>query len=297
MPPVVVSLINLKGGVGKTTTTVQLAECLVSEFGKKVLVIDLDPQTNATIALIDEIRWEAVNNAKQTIAHLIQDLIDGTNHFDLAKAVLTGVSNLRLPNLSLLPSSIELINVQDRMSDISVRTTHTVGPMQVLKFAVEPILDRFDYVLIDCPPNLGFITQNGVEISDYYLIPTIPDALSTYGFPQIIGSIDKIAKKRRLKIRCLGMVVTKLNSRSTSHQRNMETLPDRFAKALQARGLPPARFFESRTSLSNAYAEALDYSIVPSTFLHKWGYSSADGKKLHEHVTDLTQEFMRYAVR
>jgi chromosome partitioning protein len=54
VPPVVVSLINLKGGVGKTTTTVQLAECLVSEFGKKVLVIDLDPQTNATISLIDE---------------------------------------------------------------------------------------------------------------------------------------------------------------------------------------------------------------------------------------------------
>lgn len=65
MPPVVVSLINLKGGVGKTTTTVQLAECLVSEYGKKVLVIDLDPQTNSTISLIDDQHWGSLNRNGQ----------------------------------------------------------------------------------------------------------------------------------------------------------------------------------------------------------------------------------------
>src|SRR4051794_26834139 len=91
MPPIVVSLINLKGGVGKTTTTVQLAECLVSEFGKRVLVIDLDPQTNATISLIDETKWEALNNAGQTIAQLFLDKLENTTKFNLTSAVQAGV--------------------------------------------------------------------------------------------------------------------------------------------------------------------------------------------------------------
>jgi chromosome partitioning protein len=79
VPPVVVSLINLKGGVGKTTTTVQLAECLVSEHEKRVLVIDLDPQTNATISLIDESKWAELNERGQTIAQLFLDKLDNTD--------------------------------------------------------------------------------------------------------------------------------------------------------------------------------------------------------------------------
>ncbi len=297
MPPVVVSLINLKGGVGKTTTTVQLAECLVSEFGKKVLVIDLDPQTNATISLIDETRWEALNKAGQTIAHLFRDKLDRTSQFNLSSAVQAGVSNLRLRNLSLLPSSIDLIHIQDRMGDIAHKTEFTLNPMEVLKITVAGILDRFDYVLIDCPPNLGFITRNGIEISDYYLIPTISDTLSTYGVPQIVQSIHDFSQQRSLRIRCLGLVVTKFDPRSSVHNLNMQTLPIRFAKAFQDRGLSPARFFTTRMPLSNTYAEATEVTKVPSTYREKWGYSSAGGKKLHEHVTDLTKEFMAHAVR
>jgi chromosome partitioning protein len=297
MPPVVVSLINLKGGVGKTTTTVQLAECLVSEFGKRVLVIDLDPQTNATISLIDENRWQTLNNAGQTVAHLFLDKLDRTTRFNLSSALQTGVSNLRLKTLSLLPSSIELINIQDRMGEIAHKTEFTLNPMEVLKITVAAILDRFDYVLIDCPPNLGFITRNGIEISDYYLIPTIPDALSTYGMPQIVRSIHDFARQRSLRIRCLGLVVTKFDPRSSVHNLNVQALPARFEKAFQDRGLPPARFFATRMPLSNTYAEATEVTKEPSTFREKWGYSSAGGKKLHEHVTDLTKEFMAHAVR
>lgn len=297
MSPVVVSLINLKGGVGKTTTTVQLAECLVSEFGKKVLVIDLDPQTNATISLIDENRWEAINNARQTIAHLFMDKLDKTSLFNMTTAVQSGVSNLKLKNLSLLPSSIDLIHMQDRMGDIAHKTEFTLNPMEVLKIAVDGILNSFDYVLIDCPPNLGFITRNGIEISDYYLIPTIPDTLSTYGVPQIVRSINDFAKQRSLKIKCLGLVVTKFDPRSSVHNLNIQTLPIRFAKAFNDLGIKPARFFTTRIPLSNTYAEATEVTNAPSTFREKWGYSGAGGKKLHEHVTDLTKEFMTHAVR
>lgn len=297
MPPVIVSLINLKGGVGKTTTTVQLAECLVSEFGKRVLVIDLDPQTNATISLIDEKRWEILNKAGQTIAHLFLDKLERTSRFKLSTAILEGVSNLRLKHLDLLPSSIDLIHIQDRMADIAHKTEFTLNPMEVLKFAVAGILDRYDYVLIDCPPNLGFVTRNGIEISDLYLIPTIPDTLSTYGIPQIIKSIHDFSRQRSLRIRCLGLIITKFDLRSAVHNEGLRTLPSRFEKAFVELGLPPARFFTNRIPLSNTYAEGIEVSKTPSTFREKWGYGVADGKKLHAHVTEMTKEFMAHATR
>ena len=240
MPPVVVSLINLKGGVAKTTTTVQLAECLVSEHKKRVLVIDLDPQTNATIALIGERKWEQLNERHQTIAQLFLDRLEKTSIFRINEAVQDGVSNLELEKLSLLPSSIDLIPVQDRMSEIGQKTSFTLTPMEVLKFAINSVLGRFDYVLIDCPPNLGFVTRNGIEISDYYLIPTIPDVLSTYGIPQIINSIEEFSRDRSLKIRCLGLVVTKYVSNSAVHKEGIRNLPTRFAKAFRDLGLEPA---------------------------------------------------------
>src|SRR5690606_27905035 len=79
----VVSLINLKGGVGKTSTTVQLAECLSLEYGKRVLVIDLDPQTNATISLIDEEEWEKLDKNNQTLFNLFNDKLNRTKVFDV----------------------------------------------------------------------------------------------------------------------------------------------------------------------------------------------------------------------
>jgi len=298
MPPVIVSLINLKGGVGKTTTTVQLAECLVSEFGKRVLVIDLDPQTNATISLIDEERWEELDGQGLTIFQLFQDKLDGTNRFDMRNAIQKGISNLGLANLSLLPSSIRLINVQDRMSEIPVKLGYSITPMEVLKAAIHDVLNQFDYVLIDCPPNLGFITRNGIEISDYYLIPTIPDTLSTYGIPQIVKSIEQFSRERPLlKIRCLGLVVTKYYSRSEAHVRGYNNLPARFKKVFDELGLPPAPIFETVMPLANTYADVPLIDNEPRSFREKYGRSKSGDRYLYQYVIDLTKEFMINAGR
>ncbi len=108
----VISVINLKGGVAKTTTTVQLAECLSLEFGKRVLVVDLDPQTNATIALISEEKWEELDGKKQTLYHLFSDRLEKTKHFNIDNAIQREVSDLRIPKLSLLPSSIRFIDIR-----------------------------------------------------------------------------------------------------------------------------------------------------------------------------------------
>lgn len=293
----IVSLINLKGGVAKTTTTVQLAECLASEFGKKVLVIDLDPQTNATISLIDEEKWEDLKDKNLTLYDLFQDKLEQTNRFDMGKAIQKGVSNLGLPNLDLLASSIQFIDIQDRLNDISSKTHHVINPMEVLKTAVKPYLDQYEYVLIDCPPNLGNITKNGMEISDLYLIPTIPDTLSTYGIPQIVGQIKTFAEARQLGIQCMGLVITKYDSRSRAQSRGMQTLPARFAQIFDNLGLPRAPIFEAVMPQANATSEAMDFGIDQTTFKKKYGYGRQGDKPLHEYVTALTLEFMKYAKR
>ncbi|WP_425146441.1 ParA family protein [Deinococcus sp.] len=293
----VISFINLKGGVAKTTTLVQLAETLAFIRGKRVLVIDLDPQTNATLALIGEERWEACDEAGQTLAQLFLDRIHGTQVFDAQRAILHGVSNLNLihipqdvelgpevtyPRIDLLPSSIRLIEAQDRMGDISTRSYHTVSPMDVVRQTLGPLFGRYDFVLIDCPPNLGYITQNGLEVSDYYLIPTIPDRLSTHGIPQIVKTISSLKRIRHLKLRCLGVLITKFQVASGIHKRGLEQLPALLTRAFEGSGEQVAPLFHVRMPQANATAEAMDYGGSPRNFRDKYGRSRSGTLPMYE---------------
>ena len=118
----VISTINLKGGVAKTTTTVAMAEILSAEFNQRVLVIDLDPQTNATVMLIGEDRWRQLNNEGHTLAQLFRDALEedlDKRRFNIAEAIVRGVSNVSdVRTVDLLPSSIDLIDVQDRLASM-----------------------------------------------------------------------------------------------------------------------------------------------------------------------------------
>lgn len=290
----VVSMINLKGGVAKTTTTVQIAECLASEFSQRVLVIDLDPQTNATIALIGEEKWEELDNQKQTIFHLFNDKLEKSSEFNINKAIQPCVSNLRLPYLSLLASSMKLIDIQDLISEVSHKSEFAINPMEVLKTAIYHKLRDYDYVFIDCPPNLGFITRNGIEISDYFLIPTIPDTLSTYGIPQIIKTIDRFKKARNLSIKCLGLIITKYSSNSNVHLRGISELPARLDEIFEELQISKAPVFTTIIPQANATAEAMEFGKTPSTFRQKYGCSRSGNRYLYDYVIDLTKEFIEY---
>ena len=118
--PDVFSTINLKGGVGKTTTTVALAEFMSGRFDKRVLVIDLDPQTNATVMLIGEEKWRELNEREWTLARLFKDaLYPDDKRFDLDKTLQKEVSNVsEARTIDLLPSSLDLIDVQDRLATV-----------------------------------------------------------------------------------------------------------------------------------------------------------------------------------
>ena len=214
-----ISFINLKGGVGKTTLTVAVAEILSIEFNKKVLVIDLDPQTNATVLLISQEEWEKRNNENRTIHQLFFDKIENTNVFDINEAIISNVSNIKNKdgNLDLLPSSIDLIDITDEISALN-RNNRIIdiinSELQKKDVNDKRVVDKYDYILIDCPPNLGGITMCGVYISNYYIIPVLPDTLSTYGLKQVINKIEK--KTREIKrldkdynIKTLGVAINR----------------------------------------------------------------------------------------
>ncbi len=296
MAPVIVSMINLKGGVGKTTTTVQLAECLSAVENRRVLVIDLDPQTNASVTLIPTKRWQELDAQGLTAYQMFRDKLDGTTIFEMSKAIQKSVSNLtEAKTLSLLASNIDLIDIQDQMHIIAMRTNYKTLPMEVLKQQIEPFLDDYDFILIDCPPNLGLITQNGIEISDFYFIPTIPDHMSTTGLQQIIRKIHELSDIRKLSIRCLGLIITKYNSRSEVHEKMVAQLPDKFKNYFKDLDLPPSDVFESVIPLANQYAEVVNFTVRVSSFKDKYGHTTSGEKKLYEHIMALTEEFLVYA--
>lgn len=259
----VISVINLKGGVGKTTTTVALAEFLSGAQNKKVLVIDLDPQTNATTMLIGEEKWKQLNAHEQTLARLFKDALDPKEKkFNLEKTLQRHVSNVRdVRTVDLLPSSIDLIDVQDRIASMPSGQFYAENPIDILRKAIKPIIDEYDVVLVDCPPNLGIITLNGLRNSGAYIIPTIPDILSTYGIPQIVKRVGDFSSAIAENIDPLGIIITKYREQSTIHKtvrRQLATEKD-------------APLFKVIIPENNQIAGAADFAEV-STLRQKWGY-------------------------
>ncbi len=198
----IISFINLKGGVGKTTNVIAIAEFLAAEERKKVLVIDLDPQTNATICLISKEDWLERDKAQCTLLQLFKDTLDKTSKFNIIPSIINGVSNLEggIGKLSLLPSSLGLINIQEQIPS---------DAYTILSKTLEPIISNYDYILIDCPPSLGTITLNGIFISDGYVIPVTLDNFSSYGLEQILNRIESFKREHQIKIQPIGILINR----------------------------------------------------------------------------------------
>lgn len=212
-----ISVINLKGSVGKTTTSAGVATLLAGAFEKRGLLIDLDPQTNATIMLIGEDAWKDLNKQGRTLDTVFRRALAGSAPIDIHSIIQRGVGNIdEVHSLDLLPSSLDMVDLQDRIATVR-GPLYNDNPTDILKKAIGSIETNYDYIIIDCPPNLGLITLNGLQIADGYVIPAIPDFMSTYGIPQIVNRVKMFSQQVNRDIICYGvMPVTCLTASPSS---------------------------------------------------------------------------------
>ncbi|MEI7544578.1 MAG: ParA family protein [Mycobacteriaceae bacterium] len=209
-PAVVISMCNQKGGVGKTTSTINLGAAL-AEYGRKVLLVDLDPQ-GALSAGLGVPHYE--------LAHTVHNLL-----IEPRVGIDEVLIHTRVDGLDLIPSNIDL-------SAAEIQLVNEVGREQTLGRALRPVLDRYDYVLIDCQPSLGLLTVNALACSDGVIIPTECEYFSLRGLALLTDTVDKVRERLNPKLEISGIVVTRFDNRTVNAREVMARVLERFGDLL-----------------------------------------------------------------
>ncbi len=224
----IIAIANQKGGVGKTTTAINLASC-IAETGKKVLAIDLDPQGNMTSGLgVDKSELE------NTVYELM--LSECTIRESMQTTV---VNNLKIiaSNVNLAGAEIELLGINDKE--------------YILKTAVDYIRDDFDFIVIDCPPSLNMLTVNAMTTADTVLVPIQCEYYALEGLSQLIHTINLVQERLNSKLQIEGIVFTMYDVRTNLSNQVVENVKENL----------DAKIYETMIPRNIRLAEAPSYGI------------------------------------
>jgi chromosome partitioning protein len=217
--PVVLSCVNLKGGVGKTAIAVNFA-AYCGIHGLRTLLVDLDPQTNATFSCISLETWEEHATKKGTVANLL-GVRQHTSAEGKEKKVEDVILSDVFKSVDLIPCHLDLVTIDLDLSS-------QVGRETRLRRALKDVLPHYDIVVCDCPPNLTIPTQNALAVSTHYLVPVSPDFLSGIGVALLLSRIEKLSDELENPLINAGIVVSRVGRASLFRAQTVHTLRDRF---------------------------------------------------------------------
>ena len=225
----VIAIINQKGGVGKTTSCINIGACM-AKMGKKVLIVDMDPQGNATTGLGIAKHVEFVNElGKKDVRPVLNIYTVLSGKTDVLNKEL--IVHTLVEGLDLIPSSIDLSAIEMEMNDYPNRE-------KVLVKALEPLMGKYDYVLLDCPPSMSLITINSMVAATSVLIPVQCEFYAMEGLAQLLDSINIIRKFLNPKLTTYHVLLTMYASRYKLHRQVADEIQKYFDKRLLDARIP-----------------------------------------------------------
>ncbi len=207
----IITIANQKGGVGKTTTTINLAASLAKK-GKKVLIVDADPQTNATTSL-----GFNRNDYEYNVYHVLIGI----------KKISEVILKSKIKNLDMVPANIGLVGVEKEFYNSKKKNRELL-----LKKALEPVKNRYDYILIDSPPALGPITINALGAADSVIIPIQCEFFALEGLAQLLNTINLLKKSINPKLTIKGFLPTMYSGQNNLSKQVLEDLSHHFKDKL-----------------------------------------------------------------
>jgi chromosome partitioning protein len=209
----VIATVNMKGGVGKTTLTVNIAACLAKLYGKRVLVVDLDTQISATLSMVAPQDFAKIRREKKTISYAVAKVLKPNSRykFETRDLITSDVCGVR--GLDLLAGDIDIYDeflVSEKLHEEAKNTpeidfidTWNGFEGSLIKDILAPVIDEYDFIVLDCAPGYNLLTRSGIMASHFYIMPARPEPLSLVGMQLLERRISKLREAHEGDKNCL----------------------------------------------------------------------------------------------